>query len=801
MTTNITPTIQRLLFLALCGLLFVVSCAEDAADEVGLVETAVILSTNTNTPPPTITATATITPTPTPTATLEPTSATSMPTPTLSDAESRLMQIEQTVAQGGTFQIVAPTAEEIAQIAFYSEFTFPRNTIQANNNYYALHSAFSSIIDQDIQLNFPDGYPNAYEVMSTFLVDPQIPFSQYGAYLPSVALQTFFEDGVANYFENTPQDLADGVTQELRGWAFTPHLIEIDGDDGNEWLIQYQIHKYNFEAFVVVDALQNGRFQQLHAPISGDWIIPSTHYQFDSDNDFTGDGIPDLAISSELYPGGNATTRANIDVYSWNGSTLSLTQHIHTSYYDFPNKPEQRIEDITGDGFTDIEIRTPVQKRFGCNWVNVDIYSWSNGLVNHTLSDGTPPNIFNCNLWQGLDNLLLALFRFDSINYNPVESTIFLERALSQSQTDGAITADVSAYTQTQLAFNYVAQGRVEEAQQLLAGLSHYTGQSTLAQIETDLFIESGQDPFEFCRKLLENGRVLLETDIGLYIDRGSYNRDPGYYGLPVLSYVCPLAQMAYGRLQTLTLTTASSPADQLAGVGISYAFAQRINMDNDSEPEWIGIIEPKDPHLVMFDGVNGRWQPHYFESPIYPIKDIEIDMVDIVEDESPETVITFTEDHSGSPYSESPTGYSAAIIEFTENEYQFLATVRYDEEAILAKEFTPELFGLDLPTLPYWRYTAEGENFHSHLSALAQAIINQEQEDAVGTINDLLAYLPQNSDEAIFEKEALNFLLGYQYELAGEEDTAVSHYLTLIQTAPNSPWSWLAWARLEPEE
>lgn len=30
--------------------------------------------------------------------------------------------------------------------------------------------------------------------------------------------------------------------------------------------------------------------------------------------------------------------------------------------------------------------------------------------------------------------------------------------------------------------------------------------------------------------------------------------------------------------------------------------------------------------------------------------------------------------------------------------------------------------------------------------------------------------------------------------------ETAVATYLDLIQQAPSSPWSWLAWARLEPE-
>ena len=37
--------------------------------------------------------------------------------------------------------------------------------------------------------------------------------------------------------------------------------------------------------------------------------------------------------------------------------------------------------------------------------------------------------------------------------------------------------------------------------------------------------------------------------------------------------------------------------------------------------------------------------------------------------------------------------------------------------------------------------------------------------------------------------------------ETIGGVETAVSTYLTLIQQAPNSPWSWLAWARLAPIE
>ncbi|MBK6325263.1 MAG: hypothetical protein IPF56_04865 [Chloroflexi bacterium] len=44
-----------------------------------------------------------------------------------------------------------------------------------------------------------------------------------------------------------------------------------------------------------------------------------------------------------------------------------------------------------------------------------------------------------------------------------------------------------------------------------------------------------------------------------------------------------------------------------------------------------------------------------------------------------------------------------------------------------------------------------------------------------------------------------LLYLSGLTYELAGDNNQAVTTYLSLIRQAPNSPWSWLAWARLEP--
>ena len=87
------------------------------------------------------------------------------------------------------------------------------------------------------------------------------------------------------------------------------------------------------------------------------------------------------------------------------------------------------------------------------------------------------------------------------------------------------------------------------------------------------------------------------------------------------------------------------------------------------------------------------------------------------------------------------------------------------------------------------------------YLYQLQTAVLTQSDPAIPTKITDLLAYLPTDDPEAQPYREHLTYLLGYHYELSGEEEEAVNTYLDLIQQAPSSPWSWLAWARLEPVE
>ena len=72
---------------------------------------------------------------------------------------------------------------------------------------------------------------------------------------------------------------------------------------------------------------------------------------------------------------------------------------------------------------------------------------------------------------------------------------------------------------------------------------------------------------------------------------------------------------------------------------------------------------------------------------------------------------------------------------------------------------------------------------------------------DLQNKLNDLIDKLPNGTPSHQMMHNRLLYLSGLTYELAGDNNQAVTTYLSLIRLAPSSPWSWLAWARLEPVE
>ena len=239
-----------------------------------------------------------------------------------------------------------------------------------------------------------------------------------------------------------------------------------------------------------------------------------------------------------------------------------------------------------------------------------------------------------------------------------------------------------------------------------------------------------------------------------------------------------------------------------MADLNLHYAFAQSVNLDDDPELEWVGILEPEAPWLVIFDAENNQWVPHFVDD-IYPapVLDLKIEqkiLADTVDLSLLTLIIT------ASSYSDA-LNYEVSLIDKIDQEYSIVASKHpYDEEPIL-QDLDRNYFDLDRPEdiPPKWKdledFLEEPEYISTYIETLVDAVLTQSDPDIASKITDLLAYLPPDDPETQPYIEHLTYLLGYHYELSGDDETAVTTYLSLIRQAPNSPWSWLAWARLEP--
>jgi hypothetical protein len=93
----------------------------------------------------------------------------------------------------------------------------------------------------------------------------------------------------------------------------------------------------------------------------------------------------------------------------------------------------------------------------------------------------------------------------------------------------------------------------------------------------------------------------VLETDMEEYLSmnatrgRGFADREPDK------SMICDLKYVALTQLQNASLPSSRPPHDSLLAMDFQFSFAQTANLDDDPDLEWIGILEPEAPWLVIF--------------------------------------------------------------------------------------------------------------------------------------------------------------------------------------------------------
>ena len=646
-------------------------------------------------------------------------------------------------------------------------------------------------VNNFVKLDMENFHPAPVPHVEELLEDTSLTPNNLSWWTPSTIHYRFFGDAILQKLNQEQTELAAGKTIRQNDFILTPYRF----DTGNDllWLIQVESSAYEIRFFLLIEQKEDGRYEVIPSPLpiftgrlySDGWI---TDIMFDKE--LTGDNVSEIIIDSHSPGSGFSASEKVWDVYSWNGNELIELGQIRAPLY-------QDIQfEQSSDGFTEIQIINSYGDNFGCYWEQTDTYRWPNGIAQHTLPDKESPDTAVCNLSQSRHPYIFG-FSYP----NKEESYPILARAVSQLQEDEDTSPELLAYALSQLAFAHLEQGLNDQARETIDQIYNLPKQNSYAQYLQQHDVTGSV--IDLCRNLNANAYQALQTEMGDYLNENA-TRGRGFVeSEPNKAVICDLGYIASTWVEMANMPSSMTPSDALATLDLQLAFAHSTNLDDDPELEWVGILEPEAPWLVIFDVENGQWVTHFIEDIYYPasVIDMKIAQKFITNEVKPSFLTLLALSYSD------PTDYEVLLIDKIDQEYDIVAENHaYGEEPNL-EELDRAFFNLDNPEVafPIWTrlegFLQEKQYIGTYLATLTDSVITQSDPTISTKITDLLNYLPSDDPEAQPYREHLTYLLGYHYELSGDEEYAVSIYTDLIQHAPSSPWSWLAWSRLEPVE
>ncbi len=613
------------------------------------------------------------------------------------------------------------------------------------------------------------------------------------------------------------------------GLEFIPYPAQISSNPGEEWLLKTIYYHSKIQpvlTIIPVSIDSNGQYQLVPNVIKP----PQSGYaDIDVTTDITGDHLSDIVVV-EINPlrlmGESDMAFLNpedVDVYSWDGAQIKPVGHTYLSRGADDNDQAYRLGDYNADGLNELQLFVPRTADFGCNWMQVDTYHWQNEVLQKNQYHQDVPDTVLCTL---------ALILKQESDLTAPEKITVLEAALTDMDIETAPSADYLALLYVHLAMLYSSQAQEDQAVAVLNQLYDLPEDGRLRQLFTQTYEASDGSLLAFCNELYGITRRIpwkgwgppgpVWTGLGSDVDAdisASVYRSPA----PLPARVCPLNLLIDQRLEMVTAVATASPITNLENLGIPIAQSLTVNMDADPEMEWVGLLALNDPQIIIFDSVAGVWQGHSV-ARLETNGDTDFETTDIDGDNLPELVVwhTIAEDeafcwdvairmsisiihrsgngfelveHESDCYSDSP----IALAHAGEDKEAFLHRLYFEHRLVPAPEVAPSRSWFRLEGFEVSEYETIERYLQSYLEP---AVWSQTDADTiVNEINALLDYLPQNNPEAELYAHRLTYLLGYHYELSGDEEAAVSTYLDLIQQIPDSIWAWLAWSRLEVVE
>ncbi|MCA9933658.1 MAG: tetratricopeptide repeat protein [Ardenticatenaceae bacterium] len=770
--------------ISLFAVLFVVLLAACGGKEKVAGATAVPTPTQ---PPATTTLTPAWTPMPTAVAT-----ETAVPTPTITppsppvDILDLSMLSAVSVDETITYGLKTPSYEFVRDW-LYAEREVPDRSV--------LLFYFLPFLSFDFTHSFPNGAGDLSIVVHGILDHGE-------GYYQSEEIWPLLETAVIARLNENNISFEDGKRINISLVTLNPKAVDLNEDGSNEWLVEVEAGALDILGVIPLMVDSSGQYA-----ILPNTIIPVNTWQYDDiaqvdfDYDFTGDGHVEILQAMQGYFLGG--THGSINVYTWNGSGFYALDEIDMTVAKFKPVPVFEVADFTGDGIVDIQVTTPHEVNFDCAWNEVDIYSWQDGTPQFSLSPSNEtPETPECAMFHAItpsswysDKVLAEKSRVE-----------LLEFALNQLSLETAPSADYLALGYFHLAMAYLEQNDVTGARQAFNELSNLPDEVTFALLVRNLYAENGGDLLDVCWQLYQLPELAEQTGIRDYIYAGSVT---GYFGPGSENInrnaICPFPQVVQERLAALTLPLSQHPKDSLAQHGFDFLDYGTVNIDDDPEEEWFGLVEQGDVYLTLLDQIDGGLKPIIFTTACFECK--EGFEYEIRNDNGQFYIIGRLSQEDQCTGGSMPIVSHPFLVQFENEQFGFDILLSYCDVGSVDKRPLTEITKADFATRPTnsptWRrilLQATGHLSEWGLVAEIQtAVLTQSDPDIPEKIANLLTYLPADDAEVQPYIQHLTYLLGYYYELSGEEETAVATYLTLIHQYPTSPWAWLAWARLEP--
>lgn len=717
-------------------------------------KTAVVFDTPTSTPTQTgldITPTSTFIPSRTPTPTVPPRISGEVPYQT-----------------NTTFELRPPDPQLLANL-FHDQF----------------RSSFR-FIKSDIDHYYPSGLPEIMPIIQ----DPT--FSYHNVDYDGLYWE-IIKQGIIGYLNAEQIELENVPELNLPRYDIYATQIEINGYEPKEFILQVSYEQYRKIVFIPLFTNQDGQYELVPNEIPL-FSLENAPYGFIRDYDLTGDGLNEMI---QVHSGGlGSYTYWETNIFTWDGTQIALLEQLDEGL--FYSSPVYEVHDVNGDGIDDIvspyRLYPDVgyKRGFDCSWSATKIYSWPNGEAQHYFidpSDPDAPNSPECDLARTVGHPIIT----------GTERIELLTHTLSHSdmQTPSIWYTNFKALVLIHLGMEYVAEDNFEAATAVLDQLLDLPDDSDFVQVVQEIYKQDGERPLRFCYQLVDRIEPSEFSEFGQYLTYGdifgSVDRDPtsGNLYRPAL---CDYYRIVRNRLQDSPLSADKMPSEILAELDIELRFVQSTNLDNDAELEWFGVSEKHMPSLVIFDRMGDWWNLEWGSAvqPVAPV-DLEIVTTDVTGDDLEDVIAVVTNlvecGNELAPRTRVVLLYSAEVSG------EFKPTYGYCDEGISYElPAINEEYFYRTKAYPIWRNLSD-------FNELQTAVLTQTNPNIATKITDLLSYMPTDDPEAQPYREHLTYLLGYHYELSGDEAKAVTTYLNLIQQAPSSPWSWLAWARLEPVE